>query len=181
MLLSLREFLLLQLDQTDSPPNLVILLIIDAQALFEVAVSSFSILDGDVLKSAVAVSQAVSWVDLDCSFEEFDRCFMLVLERVAVSDYDPGLWSKEVDAQSAMAQMNELDLFLLSPETCGIRVQTFSPERFDLDHLLEDFLSFDHLLHLDVDFSNLGQDPTSFLMVLRQRVECFQSFLIFVL
>jgi len=107
-------------------------------------------------------------VQLNGAREELEGCLMLLLEGVAVADHAPRLRREQRLLQSIVREIAELDLLLEVPETRGVVLETFESERLRLQDLLVSFLSVLILGHFEVAASNLGEDPTCLVLLLRK-------------
>lgn len=90
---------------------------------------------------------------------------MFFLQGVAVAEDAPRFRSKYASVECVVADVAEVYLFLLVPETGRIVLKPFKAIGIELKHLLVGLLALSPLAHFKVAPCDLGTDPASLLLL----------------
>lgn len=129
ILSSLIELLLLQTDVAQSPPSVIVAEIGLESFLIEL-LCRVKVFVWNILMASKGMSIRKLVVYLNSASEKFESCFMLFLQRVAVSYNTPGFRSKQRFLKDMVAEMAQVHLFLQMPQACRVVLHSFQPTKW---------------------------------------------------
>ena len=159
--------LLLLEDVAEAPPGSVVPLL--RLQRFSIAfLCLLKVLDLHVFVPAQRMSVGEEGIELNSSTEELERSLMLFLERVAVAENAPGLWSLQTPLQGIVGDVAEIHLLPQVPEAGRVVLEALESVSLLLHHCLVHLCRLCVLRQLEMAASNLSTDPGCLKMCLWQ-------------